>query len=448
MSARFVRLLIVRPNAVRFTTGGMATFRVFAGFNREFGLPNAQVVLIGQHKNVANLAFDDLLAEKLKGVGKENFEAALKRLQPGGSSVPLFLDLAKVLTVSDEVGRNNAPSNAIALQKKLAGLEAVADVKNLSLVLYAQFEHVLASVSAVARAFPLYSRKTKKAGFESVHLEVVVSDGKKLAAKDVQFLQSLVDSIRKCQEQVDKPCNELHSEAFAEEAEQLVDSLNAGGEELLKRGFGGIYHVGKAARHPPVFACFSYTPANASESYALVGKGIVYDTGGMQIKGKTAMPTMKVDMGGAAALLGAFCTLVKSGFQQDLHCLLCIAENAVVRVRQIPLVHPRQQRTEIEQEAIKAGKKSGDLVHPLPYAPELHFASNLKSAVADMKNTNLSGRAVAGLFIGAHVDFPQDVAWLHVDMAGCVLASDRATGYGVALVCQLLSKHLDVDLTK
>jgi probable aminopeptidase NPEPL1 len=90
----------------------------------------------------------------------------------------------------------------------------------------------------------------------------------------------------------------------------------------------------------------------------LVGKGIVFDTGlftaigfdatwclgGMQIKGKTAMPTMKVslysiwlsfsilfqiDMGGSAAVLAAFCALVKSGFKQELHCLLCIAENNI-----------------------------------------------------------------------------------------------------------------------
>ena len=38
---------------------------------------------------------------------------------------------------------------------------------------------------------------------------------------------------------------------------------------------------------------------------------------------------MKIDMGGAAAVLSAFCSLVKAGFQQNLHCLLCIAENQI-----------------------------------------------------------------------------------------------------------------------
>lgn len=76
------------------------------------------------------------------------------------------------------------------------------------------------------------------------------------------------------------------------------------GEELKDRGFGGIYGVGKAANDPPALAVLSYTPNGATETVAWVGKGIVYDTGGLSIKGKTAMPGMKRDCGGAAAILG------------------------------------------------------------------------------------------------------------------------------------------------
>ncbi|KHN84696.1 Leucine aminopeptidase 1 [Toxocara canis] len=49
----------------------------------------------------------------------------------------------------------------------------------------------------------------------------------------------------------------------------------------------------------------------------------------MSIKTKTTMTSMKQDMAGAAGMLSSFYTLVKSGFSQNLHCLLCIAENAV-----------------------------------------------------------------------------------------------------------------------
>jgi probable aminopeptidase NPEPL1 len=57
------------------------------------------------------------------------------------------------------------------------------------------------------------------------------------------------------------------------------------GEELDKKGFGGIYGVGKAAVHQPALVVLSHTPKDATETVAWVGKGIVYDTGGLSIKG-------------------------------------------------------------------------------------------------------------------------------------------------------------------
>lgn len=48
----------------------------------------------------------------------------------------------------------------------------------------------------------------------------------------------------------------------------------------------GIYGVGKAAEHPPALAVLSHTPDGATQTIAWVGKGIVYDTGGLSIKGK------------------------------------------------------------------------------------------------------------------------------------------------------------------
>jgi probable aminopeptidase NPEPL1 len=56
------------------------------------------------------------------------------------------------------------------------------------------------------------------------------------------------------------------------------------GEELAEQGFGGIYGVGKAAIHQPALAVLSHKPAGATETVAWVGKGIVYDTGGLSIK--------------------------------------------------------------------------------------------------------------------------------------------------------------------
>lgn len=61
------------------------------------------------------------------------------------------------------------------------------------------------------------------------------------------------------------------------------------GRELEEKGFGGLYGVGKAATHPPALAVLSHTPSGATETISWVGKGIVYDTGGLSIKGKVSM---------------------------------------------------------------------------------------------------------------------------------------------------------------
>ena len=58
------------------------------------------------------------------------------------------------------------------------------------------------------------------------------------------------------------------------------------GEELKDRGFGGIWGVGKAAECPPALAVLSHTPPGATQNIAWVGKGIVYDTGGLSMKTK------------------------------------------------------------------------------------------------------------------------------------------------------------------
>ncbi|GLE03530.1 hypothetical protein PINS_up012432 [Pythium insidiosum] len=101
---------------------------------------------------------------------------------------------------------------------------------------------------------------------------------------------------------------------------------------------------------------------------------------------------------------------------------------------------------DLERLAVKAGKRSGDLVHPVPYAPEF-FRGEFKSTVADMKNSvkNRANAQVscAGQFIGNHLgDYETTGKWLHVDMAFPVKTDDdeRAMGFGVAFVQSLLQE--------
>lgn len=130
----------------------------------------------------------------------------------------------------------------------------------------------------------------------------------------------------------------MSTTTFLKEAEQMAQSLGDAvkiesivGEDLLKKGMGGIYNVGKASTTPPAFIHLSYTPKKcASDKHiAFVGKGIVYDSGGLTIKVGGNMCHMKADMAGAAAILGAFQLLVQTGFSAPLDAILCVAENCV-----------------------------------------------------------------------------------------------------------------------
>ncbi|CAN0298706.1 unnamed protein product, partial [Hapterophycus canaliculatus] len=167
------------------------------------------------------------------------------------------------------------------------------------------------------------------------------------AAEGIQLAARLVDT----------PPNILSTSAFVEEAMSIARCLPPStcavkvirGEDLEEQGFGGLYGVGKAAVEPPALVVLSYIPSgvgglatvpgraggeggasSAMGSVCFVGKGIVYDTGGLSIKTKTGMPGMKRDMGGAAAVLGAFQAAVKAQIVgRPLHALLCLAENSV-----------------------------------------------------------------------------------------------------------------------
>eukprot|EP00659_Diplonema_papillatum_P005251 gene5251-8015_t len=99
-----------------------------------------------------------------------------------------------------------------------------------------------------------------------------------------------------------------------------------------------LYHVGHAAEYGAVLAVLSHVPKQkvSDEVVCWAGKGIVYDCGGLQLKTKSGMPNMKKDMGGSAAVLGAFVAAVRLGAQFELHTLLALAENAVSAVATRP----------------------------------------------------------------------------------------------------------------
>ena len=93
----------------------------------------------------------------------------------------------------------------------------------------------------------------------------------------------------------------------------------------------------------------------------------------------------------------------------------------------------------LELAAIAAGQRCGDLVHPLPYAPEL-FRKEFRSTVADMRNSvkdrSNAQASCAGQFLRNHLTDYKG-GWLHVDIAGPAVSAGRGTGFGVGLLLSL-----------
>ncbi|XP_050397039.1 probable aminopeptidase NPEPL1 [Patella vulgata] len=479
----------------------MAVTLKFSATLSESDPQNNPVLIVGQIKNLNKVTYEKVKLKLEPRVDAETYNNAVNGLHPSPTdSCPLWLNNATVAALPIKCSRHNTPSRCHSLSKivkscLVGGSEFV--------VLVCEREDVYASACAIARSLPLYSAKsTSSPSKRTVTVEVLlVGDDKGvLSEADLACMTSAAESVRLSAKIVDMPCAEMNTDDFLEEIKKVGADLNIvpeiiRGEELKERGFGGIYGVGMAAEHPPALAVLSHKPSGASKTIAWVGKGIVYDTGGLCIKSKTSMCGMKRDCGGAAGILGAFWTAVKLGFKENLHAVFCLAENAVgsKAFRPDDILYMYSGRTVeinntdaegrlvlgdgvayankdlkadiivdmatltgaqgiatgryhgsivtnneyLELSCIKAGQNCGDLVHAMPYCPELHF-NEFSSAIADMKNS-VSDRSnaqvsCAALFIGSHIGFDFSGLWLHIDMAAPVYVGERATGYGVAFL--------------
>jgi leucyl aminopeptidase len=134
---------------------------------------------------------------------------------------------------------------------------------------------------------------------------------------------------------VNEPGNRLRPQDMASRAQALARQYPHlrctvwGEKRMEKEGMGGILGVGKGSSEESQFIQLEYKPKKTKgiKKIALVGKGLTFDTGGISIKPAAGMELMKFDMGGAAAVLGAF--RIIAALKPDIHILGLIgsAEN-------------------------------------------------------------------------------------------------------------------------
>jgi leucyl aminopeptidase len=141
-----------------------------------------------------------------------------------------------------------------------------------------------------------------------------------IAENEIKWLVELTNAVYFSRDLINEPVNHLNAPALGEEIRKSgesagfkVEVLTKGKIEALK--MGGLLAVNKGSVDPPVFCILEWKPSDAvnKNPIVLVGKGIVYDTGGLNIKTGEFMAGMNGDMAGAATVTGVLYTIAKTG---------------------------------------------------------------------------------------------------------------------------------------
>jgi leucyl aminopeptidase len=271
------------------------------------------------------------------------------------------------------------------------------------------------------------------------------------------------------------------------------------GEQLVRERMGGVIGVGGGSDRPPTFVRLAYEPAGAKQTIAFVGKGVVFDSGGLSIKTASGMETMKTDMSGGAAVIAAMSVLRDLGVKTRVVGYVPLVENMpsghairpgdVLKMRngktvevlntdaegRLILADALSLAVDEKPDAIvdlatltgacvvalgekvaglmgsddewvgqvnRAADRAAESVWHLPLPEE--YRKSLDSEVADVRNIGTGGYGgalTAGLFLKEFVD---DVPWAHLDIAGPARASSDdgyivkgGTGFGVRTLVEL-----------
>ena len=181
-------------------------------------------------------------------------------------------------------------------------------------------DHVLASAEALALGSYQFTKYTNKKKGEINSLETINVSCSKLSKKKVEEMDILCRAVYKSRDLVNEPLSYLTALELSREIENLGQEAGFEVETFHKKKIqslrmGGLLAVNKGSVDPPTFSILTWKPENAKNNkpVVLVGKGIVFDTGGLSLKPTPdSMDMMKSDMAGAAAVAGCIYALAKN----------------------------------------------------------------------------------------------------------------------------------------
>jgi leucyl aminopeptidase len=153
---------------------------------------------------------------------------------------------------------------------------------------------------------------------------------------DMNYVANAAESLRMARDWINTPAGDFGPAQLAAAAQQVADRHHAGfkewiGQDLLAANFPAIHAVGRASSEAPRLVELRWVPPGG-EAYprvTLIGKGVCFDSGGLDIKTSSGMALMKKDMGGAAVVLALAHLLMSVKIRAQLRVLVPAVENAI-----------------------------------------------------------------------------------------------------------------------
>lgn len=353
--------------------------------------------------------------------------------------------------------------------------------------------------------------KKETATREIKRIRLFLEDAKshKAAVEGIERGASFADATILARDLVNTPSADMTPAHMAKAAQALATRGSGIKCKVLdqkameKMGMGGALAVARGSFHPPVGIHLSYRPAKAKKRIAIVGKAVTFDSGGLSIKPSDGMMTMKIDMAGAAAVIGLFKLLpilkpnvevegiflavenMPSGtayrpgdvvtamdgttievLNTDAEGRVTLADALTYAMKQEPdmivdlatltgacivalgedIAAVLSNNDQLTQKLLAASKEAGEPLWQLPLFAG--YGGFIKSKIADIKNIgggHGGGVITAALFLKTFVG---DTPWAHLDIAGPSYTEREvrpeqpygASGYGVRLLANFLSK--------
>lgn len=342
------------------------------------------------------------------------------------------------------------------------------------------------SINLANYSFDKYQEKSKDPKFSEI---VLYCADKKLKKKiESSFVKSnnVTNSVNVARDFVNEPPNELNSEVYAKRIESDVKTALKGKgvktkilskAEMKKEKMDLFLSVNKGSAFSPKLVHLTYTPKKVTKNtkhFALVGKGLTFDSGGYSLKPGASMVNMKFDMAGSATVYGAFRAAVLNNSPYKITCILGITDNMINSYANTPdaIVKARNGKTveilntDAEGRLVLADcldyacdqnpdfiidaatltgaclvalgqqvcavlgnndklinniksscKNQDEYIWQLPIINE--WREEMKSSIADLRNIGkgrFAGTATAAAFLECFVK--NDIPWAHLDIAG------------------------------